>query len=161
MTEDSVTWETYEQVARKVVSDLRRALGVGDVTGKEKLQGESGATWEIDGKATSGVSEGFFVIEARRHTTSGQKQEHMAALAYRIQDLGGTGGIIVSPLPLQHGAKLIAAYEHIAELRLAADSTTENYVAQFLAQTFHHATVKSGFALGDRCSTTLVKAGTK
>ena len=125
---------------------------------KQKLQGESGATWEIDGKATSGVSDGFFVIEARRHTTSGQKQEHMAALAYRIQDLGGTGGIIVSPLPLQRGAKLIAEHEHIAELRLTAESTAENYVAQFLAQTFHHATVKSGFAIGDQCSATVVKA---
>jgi hypothetical protein len=159
MTEHSAKWETYEQVACKVVADLRRALGVGDVTGKQKLHGASGATWAIDGKATSGVSDGFFVIEARRHTTSGQKQEHIAALAYRIQDLGGTGGIIVSPLPLQRGAKLVATHAHIAELRVAADSTAENYVAQFLEQTFHHATVKSGFAVGDHCSATVVQAG--
>ena len=161
MTEHSQKWETYEQVARKVVSDLHRELDAVDITGKQKLQGESGATWEIDGKATSGVSDGFFVVEARRHITSGQKQEHMAALAYRIKDLGGIGGIIVSPLPLQRGAKLIAEHEHIAELRLAPDSTTENYIAQFLAQTFHHATVKSGFALDDICSATVVKAGNR
>lgn len=159
MTEPSVKWQTYEQVARKVVSDLRRELGIGDVTEKQKLQGESGATWEIDGKATSGASDGFFVIEARRHTTSGQKQEHIAALAYRIRDLGGIGGIIVSPLPLQRGAKLIAKHEHIVELRLITECTTENYVAQFLAQTFHHVAVKSSFALGDHCTAAIIQAG--
>lgn len=83
----------------------------------------------------------------------------MAALAHRIKDLGGTDGIIISPRSLQLGAKPIAEHEHIAELRLAADSTTENYIAQFLAQTFHHATVKSGFAIRDICSATVVKAG--
>lgn len=159
MTEYSTKWETYEQVACKVVADLRRAIGVVDVTGKQTLRGASGATWAIDGKATTGASDGFFVIEARRHTTSGQKQEHMAALAYRIQDIGGSGGVIVSPLPLQRGAKRVAARAHIAELRVAADSTTESYVAQFLEQTFHHVTVKSGLAIGDHCSFTVAKAG--
>ncbi len=157
MTNTPASWETYEQVARKVISDLRRELGVDIVEGKQKLQGESGATWEIDGKATSGSSDGFFVVEVRRHTTSGQKQEHLAALAYRIQDLGGSGGIIVSPLPLQHGAKLVAAHENIVEMRLAADSTTENYMAQFLERTFHHATVKSGVVFRDHCSATVIK----
>lgn len=159
MMEHPAKWETYEHVARKVVADLRRELGVSDVAGKQELQGESGAIWTIDGKATCGASEGFFVIEARRHTTSGQKQEHMAALAYRIQDLGGTGGIIVSPLPLQRGAKLVAVCEQIAELQLCADATAENYVAQFLERKFHHATVKSGLRIGDHCTATVIKAG--
>lgn len=159
MARHPAKWETYEQVARRVVADLRHELGIADVTGRQELKGESGAIWTIDGKATCGASDGFFVIEARRHTASGQKQEHMAALAYRIQDLGGAGGIIVSPLPLQRGAKLIAAHEQIAELRLSADSTTENYVAQFLEQTFHHATFESGVKLGDHCTATVVKAG--
>lgn len=150
-------WETYEQVARKVISDLRLELGVDLIEGKQQLQGKSGATWEIDGKATSGGSDGFFVVEARRHTSSGQKQEHMAALAYRIQDLGGSGGIIVSPLVLQRGAKLIAARENIVEMRLSADSTTENYMAQFLERTFHHATAKSALVFGDYCSATVIK----
>lgn len=158
MTNTPANWETYEQVARNVISDLRRELDVDLIEGKQELQGESGATWEIDGKATSGDSDGFFVVEARRHTTSGQKQEHLAALAYRIQDLGGSGGIIVSPLPLQRGAKLIAARENIVEMRLAADSTTENYMAQFLERTFHHATVKSGAVFGDHCSATVTKS---
>ena len=158
MTDHSKPWENYEQVARKVISDLRHELGVGEVEGKQRLQGESGATWEIDGKATLGSNEGFLVVEARRHTASGQKQEHLAALAYRVHDLGGTGGIIVSPLPLQKGAAIIAAHENIAELRVSADSTSENYMAQFLEQTFHRATLKSRLAFGDSLTTTLYRA---
>jgi hypothetical protein len=154
MTDSDKPWESYEQVARKVISDLRHELGVLAIEGKQKLQGQSGATWEIDGKATLGGSDGFLVVEARRHTASGQKQEHLAALAYRIQDLGGTGGIIVSPLPLQKGATIIAAQEKIAELTVSADSTSENYMAQFLRQTFHHATVKSGAVFGDSVTAT-------
>ena len=157
MTNIPAKWETYEQVARKVISDLRRELDVHLVEGKQELQGDSGATWEIDGKATTGSADGFFVVEARRHTTSGQKQEHLAALAYRIQDLGGTGGIIVSPLPLQRGAKLIAAHENIVELRLSAESTTENYMAQFLEHTFHLATVKSAVVFRDYCTATVIE----
>ncbi|MDY4283096.1 MULTISPECIES: hypothetical protein [Xanthomonas] len=158
MTSTPENWETYEQVAREIISDLRRELGIDVVEGRQALQGESGATWEIDGKATSGSSDGFFVAEARRHTTSGQKQEHLAALAYRIQDLGGSGGIIVSPLPLQRGAKLIVAHENIAEMRLTADSTTENYIAQLSERTFLHATVQLGIVFGDHCSATVIKS---
>jgi hypothetical protein len=154
MTDHNKPWENYEQVARKVISDLRHELGVADVEGKQKLQGESGAMWEIDGKATLGSRDGFLVVEARRHTVSGQKQEHLAALAYRVQDLGGTGGIIVSPLPLQRGAAIIAAHEKIAQLRVSADSTSENYMAQFLEQTFHHVTLKSGIVFGDSVTVT-------
>ena len=157
MTDTPANWETYEQVAQKVISDLRRELSIDIVEGKQRLQGESGVTWEIDGKATAGGSDGFFVVEVRRHTTSGQKQEHLAALAYRIQDLGGAGGIIVSPLPLQHGAKIIAAHENIVEITLAADSTADNYMAKFLEHVFHRATVTSGVVFGDHCSATVIK----
>ncbi|MCC3256522.1 hypothetical protein ABQF08_21960 [Xanthomonas campestris pv. campestris] len=157
MTSTPSNWATYEQVARKVISDLHRELGVDIVEGKQRLQGKSGAIWEVDAKATSGSSDGFFVIEVRRHTTSGQKQEHLAALAYRIQDLGGSGGIIVSPLPLQHGARLVAFHEKIVEMTLAADSTTENYMAQFLERTFYKATVKSGVVFEDYCSATVIR----
>lgn len=150
MTQEPTSWKKYEDVARKVISDLRHELEVADVEAKQELTGASGATWEIDGRAACEGGEGFLVVEARRHTTSGQKQEHLAALAYRIHDLGGAGGIIVSPLPLQSGARIVAEHEKIVEVTLAADSTSENYMATFLKKTFHHATVGSGLAMGDR-----------
>lgn len=157
MKKETELWKTYEEVARKVISDLRHELDVADVATKQKLTGASGATWEIDGRATCEGEEGFLVVEARRHTTSGQKQEHLAALAYRIQDLGGTGGIIVSPLPLQSGARIVAEHARILEITLTDDSTPENYMATFLKKTFHHATVGSGVAFGDRVTAHVYK----
>jgi hypothetical protein len=43
------------------------------------------------------------------------------------------GGIIVSPLPLQPRAKIVAASERNQEVRLSADSTTtSDFVLRFL-----------------------------
>jgi hypothetical protein len=60
----------------------------------------------------------------------------MTHLAYVIRDVGATGGITVSPLEPQSGAKLIAARDNIKHARLNPDSTTENYVLQFLNKAF-------------------------
>ena len=130
-------WPAYELAAKAVVADLRNKLGVQSVEGKQKIVGASGTTWEIDGKASLRGGSGYLVIEARRHTSSGQKQEDLAALAYRITDLGANGGIVVSPLPLQSGAQLVASHENIAHIQLDASSTAEQYIAQLMGQTFH------------------------
>src|SRR2546430_13239803 len=102
-------WEIYEDAARKVLLDIRQVLGISTVEGKQSVEGESGTNWEIDAKAWREGSSGFLVIGARRHTTAGLKQKDLAALAYGIQDVGGSGGIVVSPLPMQKGARIIAA----------------------------------------------------
>src|SRR5205807_1059873 len=87
----------------------------------------------IDAKGRmTGDGEMFVIVECRRHTTSGQKQEALAGLAYRILDTGAAGGIIVSPLPLQEGAKKVAQAEKIVEVTLNKDCTTTEYVTQFL-----------------------------
>jgi hypothetical protein len=145
----ATTWQSYEEAARAVISDLRDQLGLSEVEGKQQLEGASGATWEIDGKAILAGQAGFLVVEARRHTSSGQKQEAVAAVAYRIQDLGALGGVIVSPLPLQEGAKLVAAQENIAHIRLESWSTADNYLAEFMGKTFHLATIGSKAQFGD------------
>ena len=135
----ATSWPAYETAARAVVADLRTKLGVQSVEGKQMIPGASGTTWEIDGRAFLQGNSGYLVIEARRHTSSGQKQEDLAALAYRITDVGASGGIIVSPLPLQSGAQLVANHENIAHIRLDSSSTAEQYLAQFMGQTFHGA----------------------
>ena len=129
-------WSIYEGTARKVLADLRQVLGISVVEGKQSLEGVSGTSWEIDAKAWCEGSDGFLIVEVRRHTTVGLKQEDVAAIAYRIRDVGGSGGVIVSPLPMQKGARLVAASADISHLRLSPESTTETYLAEFMGRRF-------------------------
>jgi hypothetical protein len=76
------------------------------------------------------------ILEARRYTSSKQKQEQMAALAYRIIDTGAAGGIIVSPLGLQKGAAKVAAVEGILDVHMDENSSTAEYMFGFLNQVF-------------------------
>jgi hypothetical protein len=68
----------------------------------------------------------------RRYTQSRLNQEAVAAIAYRIHDTGAKGGIVVSPLDLQAGAKKLAEHERIISVRLSPDSTMTSYLLQFL-----------------------------
>ena len=72
------------------------------------------------------------IIECRRYTTSKQSQEKLGSLAYRIQDTGASGGIIVSPLGIQKGAALIASKENIISVQLDANCTPTDFVMKFL-----------------------------
>ncbi len=63
-------------------------------------------------------------------------KNNFGGLAYRIKDIGAQGGIVVSPLGFQVGAKRIAKKEHVMEVRLDPDSTTTNYILQFLNSAF-------------------------
>ncbi|WP_411153065.1 restriction endonuclease [Streptomyces sp. A30] len=82
-------------------------------TSKKVIGKRSGTEWEIDGKGVKVGDEGFVIIECRRYTTSKQKQEQVAGLAYRIIDTEADGAIIVSPLGLQEGAAKVAEAENI------------------------------------------------
>ena len=130
-------WQSYEDIARYILQQMAAEFGLERVEGKQLIQGRSGTTWEIDGKGVSiDDSAAFIIIECRRYTTSKQKQEQIAALAYRIQDTGAAGGIIVSPLGLQEGAERVAQAERIASVRLDKDSTPEQYLLHFLGKVF-------------------------
>lgn len=152
-------WATYEDVARRVLSDMREALDITAVEGKQVVEGASGTKWEIDAKACASDGQNFLVVEARRHTTSRLKQEDVAALAYRIDDVGATGGIVVSPLPLQSGARTIAAAENIAHVKLTADSTAEHYLAEFLGRRFIGVSVVESVTASDSCDAEVICAG--
>jgi hypothetical protein len=135
------SWSEYEDAARKVLADLRQTLGLSEVEGKQSLAGASGTNWEIDAKAWRTGTDGFLVIEVRRLARSRLKQEDVAAIAYRIQDVGAAGGIVVSPLPMQKGANLVAASADIAHVRLSPESTTESYLAEFMGSRFLGASI--------------------
>jgi hypothetical protein len=130
-------WETYEQVAQYLLNTMADQFDLARVEEKQNVLGsKTGASYEIDAKGIVLGGEGFVLIECRRYTTSRQKQEHIAALAYKIIDSGGKGGIIVSPLGLQQGAEKIAHAENIVSVLLDEKSTTKNYILKFLNKSF-------------------------
>jgi hypothetical protein len=126
-------WRTYEEVAAFLLDKFGHEFGLKTVEGKQLIDGlRSGTPWEIEGKGIREGDSGFVIIECRRYTTSRQNQEKTGALAYRITDTGAAGGIVVSPLGLQEGAKKVAAAEKILEVHLDKNSTAFDYVLSFL-----------------------------
>jgi hypothetical protein len=150
-------WSVYEDAARKVLCDLRDKLGLSTVEGKQSLVGLSGTTCEIDAKAWRDREGEFLLVEARRHTKSGLKQEALAAIAYRIQDVGASGGVVVTPLLLQQGAALVARSAGIAHVHLTPESTTESYLAEFLGQRFIGASITESISVTDQCDAAVAR----
>ena len=126
-------WETYEEVATYLLDQFASEFGLQRVEGKQEVTGKrSHSTWEIDAKGFRRDDSGFVIVECRRYTTSRQSQERIGGLAYRIIDTGAEGGILVSPLGLQKGAKLVANAENIVSVLLDEQSNRYEYVLQFL-----------------------------
>jgi hypothetical protein len=151
-------WRNYEEVAQYLLDQMAAHFGLGRVEGKQLLAGVSGASWEIDAKGVQENDQGFVIIECRRHTTQGLPQEQIAALAFRIQDTGAVEGIIVSPLPLQSGARKVAASQRIQEVQLSPDSTTTDYVLRLLQRAFIGVSSGDKFVFGDSVDATVIRA---
>jgi hypothetical protein len=129
-------WESYEKVAQFLLNRFAEHFKLGRVEDKQIVPGKSGTVWKIDAKGVKVGGEGFLVVECRRYTKSRLNQKNLAALAYVIQDTGAEGGITVSPLDLQRGAKIIAANANVQHVILDQNSTTSDYVMRFLNQFF-------------------------
>lgn len=135
MSKKTKNWETYEEVARYLLNEIANEFGLERFEGKQSIEGKKSQTsWEIDAKGIGENNETFFIVECRRNTSSRQNQEKLGGLAYRIIDSGAKGGIIVSPLELQKGAKLIASAENIHHVKLNEHCTTAEYILQFLGR---------------------------
>ncbi|MCW5199019.1 restriction endonuclease [Desulfobulbus sp. F4] len=130
------SWKSYEEVAAYLLNKFAEHFGLECVEGKQLVPGESGTDWEIDAKGVANNGDGFLIVECRRYTTSRLDQESIAGLAFRIQDTGAQGGIVVTPLDLQAGAKKVAAYKNIHHVKLSPDSTTSVYVLRWLKEIF-------------------------
>ena len=129
-------WRSYEEVATYLLNQFADHFGLECVEGKQCVPGKCGTEWEIDAKGVADNGEGFLIVECRRYTTSWLNQESIAGLAFRIQDTGAIGGIIVSPLDLQLGAKKVAAYTNVQHAILGTKNTTTQYVLKFLNKVF-------------------------
>ncbi len=110
------------------------------VRGKQDIDGEA-TTWEIDAKGIRDDDCAFLVVECKCHK-SRIHQGILGNLAFSIIDAGGTGGVIVSPMDLQKGAKKIAASQNIVHVKLPANSTPENFIIKFLNKVFAQLTDK-------------------
>lgn len=76
------------------------------------------------------------IVECKRYTTSRIEQETVAGLAWRIQDTGAEGALLVSPLGLQEGAQKVAAAANVVAIVLNADATPQQFVLSFLDRLF-------------------------
>jgi hypothetical protein len=125
-------WKTYEEVAAYLLNQFAEHFGVGKFESKQIVAGESGTEWEIDAKGCADDGGKFLVVECKRYTKSGISQAITAALAWSIQDTGASGGILVSPIGFQEGAKRVAAKAGIVEVILDQNSSTTDYLVKFL-----------------------------
>ncbi len=124
-------WRSYEEACAYMISHLADRLGVTGLEGKQRLRGKISSTrWEIDAKAIDVATGKIVIVEARRHTRARLNQEAVAAVAFRVQDLGAAGAIIVSPHSLQKGARLVADATQVRHVIMAPDSTPDQWVAQ-------------------------------
>jgi predicted polyphosphate/ATP-dependent NAD kinase len=131
------SWERYESVARDLLDHFREHFGFDRVESKQQIAGRSGTSWEIDAKGVcEGTNSAVMLVECRQYRSKRLNQEAVAGLAYRITDTGTSGGIIVSPLPLQDGAKKVAEANNIIHVQLGPDSTSENFAIAFFCRIF-------------------------
>jgi hypothetical protein len=152
------SWHSYEEVAQYLLSQFASHFELGHVEGKQIVAGASGTTWEIDAKGLRGDGEGFVIVECRRYTKQGVSQGQIGELVFRIQDTGAAGGIVVSPLPLQSGAKIVAGSRGITHVQMSADSTTTDYVLRFLEHTFYGVSLEERADAQDTTDATVIRA---
>ena len=124
----TITSTRYEEVAQILLDRFAADFGLSSVEGKQDMPGNlTGTSWEIDAKGVVEGSDAFLIVECRRYTTSKLAQEDVAAIAYRITDIGAAGAITVSPHDLQSGAKKVAAATNIVHVRLSPESTPQEF----------------------------------
>jgi hypothetical protein len=132
---DQQSWKNYEDIARYFLNRFRQEFGLEHVDAKQKLKGSSGTSWEIDAKGVrDGDNGAIILVECRQHRSKRLNQEAIGGLAYRIIDTGASGAIIVSPLPLQEGARKVAEANNIIHVQLRPDSTPENFGLSFFSK---------------------------
>lgn len=157
MTPQTKSWLTYEQIAQVLLDQVAEVLGFARVEGKQLLVGETGTTWEVDGKAVKIGDQGIGLVECKQWQ-SRVSQETVAGFAFRIDDVGASGGVLVSPLGLQSGAKKVAGATGIVEVRLNSDANLVDYVL-VLDDFLNRAFVGVGFGAEATLSVKVVAVG--
>lgn len=127
------SWKKYEETARLILDQSKVHFGLESVEGPQKIPGKL-TDWAIEAKGVA-VGGGTVIVECRLRKRR-QDQEALGGLAFRIQDTGATGGIIVTPLPLQKGASAIAEGKNIQQVVLDPASTPSDFAFRFFGNLF-------------------------
>ena len=131
----STTWQCYEEVAQYLLNQFAEHFGIDCVEESQRIPGQSGTNWAIDAKGVKDNETCFLIVECRRHARK-IEQGYVGQVAFKIKDTGAKGGIIVSPLGFQKGAKKVAEYSNIESVILDPQSTTTEYIMEFLNRIF-------------------------
>jgi len=129
-------WETYEEVTKQLLSDVRDYLGLSRVEEKQKVRGLSETEWEVDVLAYNVDGGKLVLVECKHRSKAVIPQDSLAGFAYKIKDTNADHGIIVTTIGLQEGADKIAKAEKITVIKLDYNSTSDNYIAQIANQIF-------------------------
>ena len=122
MGEEVADCATYEEVAAVLLHQMAAEFGVPRGDGRQTARGKA-PNWEIEvnGSAVNGAM--FLVVACRWHKTPHLSQAAMGGLAYRIEETGAQGGIVVRRLGVQDGDAHIAAAATMQTVHLDANQT--------------------------------------
>ncbi len=132
--------DEYEINSKDIIQIFKKDLGLESIEGKQKLEGDV-ENWEIDAKGILEEGGGTIVIECKRWKNRIPKPM-VANLAYSIKDVNAQGGILVSPLDMQSGAKNIAEAENINHIKITPESDVNNFDIEIFGKS------KGGRSLG-------------
>ena len=144
-------WENYEIVVGQLINKLasvRNELGLGRIEGKRKMQGRSGEEWEIDIIAYDSA-DGKPVLVECKHWNRRVTRDILTTFVYKIRDVGGERGIVVTTSGLQKGARKIADCEHIETIILKRGSSMNDFDLVLPKQGKHHVGRESEVTLKD------------
>ena len=145
-------WERYEQVVRTILESLREHLGYSRVDPKGDLPGRSGTEWEIDATAYQLADGKLVLIECKDYPDRKVTQGEMGVHAYHIIETGAAGGLFVTPVGYQKGAKLVANAAKIGMATLNLDATEREYDLNIAGRLFFGREAKGGIRLGATAS---------
>lgn len=127
MPRNSKTWRRYEELAPYILRRFADIFGISEIEAKQRVMGRGGTQWEIDAKGI--VADGFLIVECKERTSAKLNKDVIAALGFKVRDSGAKGGIIITTIGLQKGAKKIAEQYDFKIVYLPKESTFEQYVA--------------------------------
>jgi hypothetical protein len=122
-------WRNYEDAARKIIGKLnsmKDELRIEKITDKQKIKGKSGEEWEMEIMASDSESGKPILLECKCWAKP-IPRDVIVSLAYKIKDVGGERGFIITTIGLQKGAKKIAELENIEIIKLNYDATADRF----------------------------------
>ncbi|MCK4392863.1 restriction endonuclease [Candidatus Bipolaricaulota bacterium] len=126
----------YEEATKAILDALREHLGLSSVQGEVRYEGKSGTGWKVDASCYRQEDGALVLVECRRKTTRRVPQEEMAGFAFRVGDIGASGGLMVTPIGYQEGAKIVAKAARIGLATLNPDATDTEYVLAIAGRLF-------------------------